>query len=102
MRRSSFTKHAKIRIAERTSISPRDIQLILNWDLYVPIGKERKSVVHELFYSSRDDDWFVAVYDERTRETITVVPYYWHRWVISSDALNKARELALAGPARFA
>jgi hypothetical protein len=101
MGRAAFTKHAEIRLAQRTSISPRDIELMFVWDLMVPIGIEQGTkIVHELFYSAVDCDWFVAIYDERTRETITVLPYHWDRWRISQDAMNKARDLAINGPVR--
>lgn len=92
-----FTEHAMERVEERLRMEPRDILNVLNWDLAVTIGRENNRY-HKLFFSEVDQDWFVAICDERTREVVTVLPYDYHnRWVISQGAMDEAREIAESG-----
>lgn len=85
------------RAEERLRMEPRDILNILNWDLTVTLGRERNRY-HKLFYSEVDQDWFVAICDERTREVVTILPYDYHnRWMISQEAMDDARNIAESG-----
>jgi hypothetical protein len=97
---ASFTTHALRRVddKERTGLTPEEVARILDNQLFIPIGREKKRV-HKLFYSERDDDWFVAVQDEENGEVVTIMPYHYHnRWEISSDTLREARSMITGEP----
>ncbi|MDO8425298.1 MAG: hypothetical protein Q7T01_02175 [bacterium] len=49
---------------------------------------------HKLFYSTRDDAFFVAIQDVTTGHVITVLPLEFVRWNIGADMRGRARLLA--------
>ena len=93
----TFRKHALDRVLERLHMEPRDVLHMINWDFVVLLGEEGDKV-HKLFYSEVDQNWFVAISDEETKEIVTVLPYDYHnRWRIAPGALEQARKVATKG-----
>jgi len=93
-----FTVHAQVRLAERSSLSVDELRMILEQQLYVPLGRDH-SRVHKLFYSQLDGFWLVAIHDEETLEVVTVLPMSYHnRWRISPDALEQSRRILCGEP----
>ena len=91
-----FTRHAFKNVSARLFSSHDDIAKILDYGLFLPIGSEEgaKEKVHKLFFSKMDNEWFVAVQDEKNDEVITVLPIDYHnRWQISLEALMEAKRL---------
>ena len=71
-----FTLHALDRVADRLHMSVAEVEEILNQEKTVLLGYEpgtRK--MHLLFYSTTDQEYFVAVQDEKTREVVTILPF---------------------------
>ena len=68
-----FSKHALLRIDQRTQLNYFDIAKILDGDLAVDVGTvvalDKK---HWLFYSEKDDCCFVAIQNAFTGTVITV------------------------------
>lgn len=94
---TTFTKHASIRLAERTALSPTEIKNFIHKGLTVPLGAEKKKV-HHLVYSKIDDNYFIVVVDESTAEIITVYPWTYQPnrcWYnINSEILKMSKTLA--------
>jgi len=89
-----FSKHALMRIDQRTRLNYFDIAEILDHDLAIDTGTElvfdRK---HWLFYSEMDDSCFVAVQDSLTGLVITVLPIDYHEvlaWKIKEELYRQA------------
>ncbi|MDB5194735.1 MAG: hypothetical protein JWN50_749 [Parcubacteria group bacterium] len=92
---TQFTDHASARVWKRLHISRLEVARILEDDQCILLGKDgASSKIHKLFFSALDDDWFVAVQDERSGVVVTVLPSNYHnRWHISPEALQLARKL---------
>ena len=92
-----FSEHAISRIWERTKLSLTDVRRLFELRNYVPIGVHNQTGhAHRLFYSEPDDDYFVAVEDERAREIITVLNFTYHNaWPISLEAREMAKEMII-------
>jgi hypothetical protein len=92
-----YSNHAFLRVKDRLSLSPRELVELLRFDLVIPLGVEPHTTkVHKLFYSYPDDCCFVAVQDSEDGTIVTILPIdYHHRWEISMESQNKARELIL-------
>ena len=76
---TTFSAHARIRVAERLSMFEEDVALLLDHGLAVKISEEKNTNrVHLLFYSADDFQCFVAIYDHQTKTVITLLPvdYY--------------------------
>ena len=70
-----LSKHAKIRIRERTKLSAAELAVMFEKTAYVPLGVE-KDTLYVLFYDARSDEYFVA----RIRgDTVISVLCLWHR-----------------------
>lgn len=90
-----FTVHALDRVKERLHLSIDELRIILDEELYVPLGyEERTTKQHRLFYSPPDRQYFVAVQDTFTGEVVTVLPsdYRDCSWKISLEACALAKE----------
>lgn len=90
-----FSRHALKRISQRTSLDIFKISEILDYGGALDIGTEpvfdRK---HWLFYSKRDDNFFIAVQDSLTGLIITVLPLEYHErlaWRVLASDLEKAK-----------
>ena len=74
-KKTTFTTHASQRVDERLHITTKEIAEILDSGTCTPIGLEHRSKrMHILFYSNDDDECFVAVRDELTKEVVTILP----------------------------
>jgi hypothetical protein len=72
---TTFTEHAFQRVQERLQMPLAEIAHALDTDQYTPLGiAVRSDRKHLLFYSQFDDECFIAVRDEKTREVITILP----------------------------
>jgi hypothetical protein len=91
--------HAFKRVRQRTSLSCEEIANILDNKLVVNTGKQPGfNRNHLLFYSLRDDDWFVAIQDGLTGTVVTILPLDYHQnlaWKVSQADCEKAKELFL-------
>ncbi len=97
-----FSRHAFVRIAQRTSLSCEEIAEILDRGLVVNTGRKPGfNRNHLLFYSHRDRDYFVAIQDGFTGTVVTILPLDYHEnlaWKIGEADCEKAREVFLAAP----
>ena len=91
---TNFSKHALLRIKQRTQLSYFDIAEILDNDLAVDVGTvsvfDKK---HWLFYSEKNDCCFVAIQNILTGMIITVLPIDYHEnlaWKIEEELLEQA------------
>jgi len=92
-----LTRHAIQRLSERTGLDISDIEMILMEDKILPLGDNGKKR-HSLFYSMKDDSFYVIVYDMMNNEIITILPLAYHNiWDVSLDAMSMAKSLIL-GP----
>lgn len=74
-----FSLHAFRRVSERTQLTCEEIAAILDSGLGVPVGrKPGMNRNHILFYSQKDDDYFVAIQDEIMGAVVTVLPLDFH------------------------
>jgi len=93
-----LSKHAKIRICERSSMKFRQISRILEDEQYIPIGLDNKGNKHNLIYSSQDDDFFILIHDEKDNALITMLPVDYHEnigWKIDYNLLDKLKKAIL-------
>ncbi len=100
-----FTRHAFERIngteeiEKRLNLTEQEIADLIDSESTIPLGREKgkKDRLHLLFYSHIDELAFVAVFDDKTREVITILPIDYHnRWRISGGTIQQARELEMA------
>lgn len=94
-----FTGHAFFKVAERLTLTREEIASLITIELTIPLGYERgTNRIHLLFYSNKDQECFVIIFDEKTQEVITVLPTNYHnRWVIDTRLLVAAKEIILTG-----
>ncbi len=74
-----LTRHARLRLAERTSLSQLDFLALLDQHRTVAVGRGHPCTLrHQLFYSVADAAHFIAVHDAREGWVITILPlaYY--------------------------
>lgn len=94
-----FSWHAFMRVRQRTSLSCEEIANILDSKLVVNTGRQPGfNRNHLLFYSLRDDVWFVAIQDGLTGTVVTILPLDYHQnlaWRISQAECEKAKEVFL-------
>lgn len=99
MRRIRFTEHALLRLEERFKLKVESIREFIEKELFVPIGRDGSSNrLSLLIYSILDNEYIVFIYDEKTKEVVTVLPSNYHnRWVVSPAAIIESRNLAILG-----
>jgi len=89
-----LTKHAKLRLQERTVLSEQDFVNIMDTYRSVSAGYEPQTFRwHRLFYSRADDTHYVAVQDISNGEVITILTLDYHdnlAWKISKKKLKQA------------
>lgn len=92
-----FSKHAFMRIAQRTLLSYEEITLILDKGFYINTGTEPGfNLDHLVFYSHKDEKCFVAIRDHYSGKVVTVLPLEYHKnlaWPISDSDIAKAQEI---------
>lgn len=90
-----ITQHASERVFERLALNPTEVALLVEHKS-IPVGRDRTGLlVYSVFYSVPDDDYAIAVQDERTGEVLTVLPVNFGKVVVSLDTLAMAKELAV-------
>ena len=97
-----FTRHARLRIRQRTALGDRFISEVLDYDLGVQVGEVSiTDKVHKLFYSPQENRYFVAIQNVLTGAVITLLPQaYYERlcWKIGAEQLQLAtRKMVDAG-----
>ena len=93
---STLTNHAFIRCQQRLSLSIREIFTIVDREEYIVVGKDKQRE-HRLFWSYKDDDYFILIQDINTNEIITILPYNYHElcsFKIDSDLLSKVKNIS--------
>ena len=96
---SVFTKHGFDRVKDRMLMPPREVLEIIDTDEVITLGiEEGTNRIHKLFYSEADDDCFVVVQDQNTREIITILYSSSHTWRISEHSIAMARYVRGFGP----
>ncbi len=101
---TSFTYHAKLRVAQRTSLSTQEVLSLIERGLCVRTGiAPASNREHLAFYSKPDDAVFVAIHDRLFGRLITVLPLDYHRnlaWDVSDADRRLARALVEQAAAR--
>lgn len=93
---TSSSHHAKLRVAQRTSLSTEEVLSLIERGLCVRTGVAPASNrEHLAFYSKPDDTVFVAVHDRLFGRLITVLPLDYHR-NLAWDVSDADRRLAKA------
>lgn len=89
--KARFTRHAFDRVTERLSLTHDEVAEILDTGNTLPIAKEQSSSrVHYLFYSTIDEQCFVAVQDERDGTVVTILPPdYVNRYKLSLQTIQE-------------
>ena len=89
-----FTKHAILRLRERSNDSMKNINYLLSNDIYIPIGNE-KHKEHNLIYSLIDDNFHIIIKDTKSKEIITILPPDYHNniaWNIDPEMYNDIKQ----------
>lgn len=76
---TNFSRHAYERVLERLTMDLDEVASLLDWDLAIKIGDEKRTHrIHRLFYSREDHQCFIAIQDEKTKTVVTILPvdYY--------------------------
>jgi hypothetical protein len=85
-----------MRLNERLSLCAKEVSSLIQENKAIPIGQEKRRI-HYLLFSQPDQECFVAVLDEKTREIITILPIDYHnRWKISLELVLQAQGLTTA------
>ena len=91
-----FSIHAFERLNERTSFTKEQLTFWLDHHMYWNLGnKPGIPKQHLLFYSSVDENYFVAIQDEQTGTVVTILPLHYHEilaWKVTERDKAKARE----------
>lgn len=97
-----FSRHAFIRLMQRTRLRSEEIANILDQGLVIDTGRmpgfNRR---HLLFYSLPDDNFFVAIQDELTGTVITILPLEYQSnlaWKITEKDCLRARKILIEAP----
>lgn len=95
---SHFSKHALIRITQRSKLSTFELANMLEDRRYVLLGsKPGMTKQHLLIYSAVDLEYFVVIQDDIDGTIVTVLPTEYHEnlaWAVTEEQKDKARELA--------
>ena len=95
--KTNYTYHAFKRVQDRISISPGDLAELLDANLVLNIGEEKRTNrEHRLFYSEKDKQCFVAIQDMRVGLVITILPIDYHEniaWAVSIQSQREAKKL---------
>ncbi|AWT48583.1 hypothetical protein DLE54_02865 [Psychrobacter sp. YP14] len=91
------SRHAEKRIRQRTSLTPKELMLLLDENVCVDISqKYGLSKRHLLFYSPKDKYYYVALQNVNTGKVITVWHLNYHRqlaWSVTQEQCAKARKI---------
>lgn len=94
------SKHAALRIRQRTSMLPYELMHLIDLNIcidvtqeYGPYGTHKR---HLLFYSPKDYFYYVAIQDGLTGRVITVLHLAYHKqlaWPITEEQCQAARKV---------
>jgi len=87
-----FTNHARSRLRARCYESKQNVEHIIRNEKYVVLSEDRKSNKQDLlFFSNKDYEWYLLVYDKIKRVVITILPAKYRKKNIPSSALQQSR-----------
>lgn len=90
----SLSVHARRRLRRYSRLRPFHVVVLFNEERSVNVGSDWRSQ-HRLFYSRKEDVFFVALCNPRERCIITILPPNKHRdWDINAQCFEKAKEMA--------
>lgn len=100
MKPVKITKHAAIKISDRTHLSQGEMQSMLAEGKYYPVGIDgKKEHIHKIIYSPKDDQLFVVVEDHNNHDIITLLPLDYHNsWKLDIETLDKIVRQYLGAP----
>lgn len=89
---TNLSKHAVHRLNERTCLLEKELTLLLNSNSYFNLGSEIGfNRQHCLFYSAREDRYYVAVQDTKSGTVVTILLLEYHKtlsWKLSKTYLT--------------
>lgn len=92
----NLSDHAIDRIKERTRLCADDVAAIMFNNAYVNLGSKPGILkVHRLFFSTPDENFFVAICDELNGGVITVIPLEYQDnsyWKVTEEQKAEARK----------
>jgi hypothetical protein len=102
---TSLTRHAYVRVRQRTSMTCEGVKSLIDQGLCVHTGvTPGTNKEHLAFYSQPDDAVFVAIHDYLRGRVISVLPLDYHRnlaWPITDSDCTKAKALVVDAVARL-
>lgn len=97
MKALNLTKHALVRLNERTRLTEWQFNQIISKQLFINLGnKPGMNREHLLFYSKADNDCFVAIRDVLNGEIITVLTTEFHKnlaWDVNEELKLEAQRI---------
>lgn len=98
IQKSRFTIHGFARLQERTAFEDVDVDGLISGGFAVNIGIELGTQkVHWLLWSEADNECFVVIRDEVTKEILTVLTLEYHNniaWPVIKDFVARAERIA--------
>ena len=92
-----LSKHGLKRLTERTNIREYELINLIDKNRCLNIGVEPVfNKAHWLFYSERDNDYFVAIRDEFTGEVVTILTLEYHKnlaWAVKACEKHHAKRM---------
>lgn len=93
---SYLSSHAVERLRQRTQMTPDEMNHLLDHNGYFKLGSHAGFYrIHLLFYSPKDDNFFVAIQDERMGKVVTILPINYHdklAWRITPEECEQAKQ----------
>ena len=100
-----FSKHALERLEQRSSLTYYELARILDCNVFENVGRVPGfNKEHRLFFSKKDELFYVAIQDIHTGTVVTVLPpdYYENLYgKITEEQFIAARSLAASPPEAF-
>jgi hypothetical protein len=97
-----LSRHAMARLSQRSTLNFSEVARILDCFIFVDIGGEPGfNRQHRLFFSTKDDRFYVAIQDIHTGGVVTILPPEYHEnisWKIKDKDYIEAKNLALSAP----
>lgn len=95
---ANFSRHALLRLSERSKLTFYELSKILDCNMFLSIGVEPVfNRDHRLFYSEVDESFYVAIQDKYTGSVVTVLPPEYHKnlaWKIKQADYEEAIEIS--------
>ncbi len=101
---TNLSRHARLRVQQRTSLSDSQVLRLIEQGLCVRTGiAPASNREHLAFYSEPDDTVCVAIHDYLYGRLITVLPLDYHRnlaWEVTEEDRARAKALVLEAAER--